>query len=353
MYSQPLTHTNTISQLRKQKDAFLRMRSIRDLARLVGAAEHKLQLMALHPPYHVFSIPKRDGSLRWIEDPHPPLKFVQRHLNHYFQSVYYYLRSPAAYGFLVVPRRDPSPRTILTNAERHLGHSYLFNADFEDFFHQVSYAKLYRIFTQPPFAFEAELAEVLASLVCHQERLPMGAPTSPVLSNFATLELDQALLTFSEWAGCTYSRFADDLSFSSSKQINQRARNKIIALADQYGFAFNPDKFKDYAPSDTKIVTGLQLEDGYVTVPDGFILRLKRELTKLKHVWEVQYRAGQDAPWVEKYRQQVEGKVNFVRYVLGDSHPDSEEMTERLEEALSLPDEFEPISWLEFNYVNW
>jgi len=353
MYLQLLTHTNTISQMRRQRDMFLRMRSIKDLSSLVGEAEHKLHLMALHPPYHVFSIPKKDGRLRWIEAPHSPLKLVQRRLNDYFQSIYYYLRTPAAYGFLALPRRDPDPRTILTHAEKHLGQSYLFNADFEDFFHQVKYDRLYRMFLESPFSYKEPLAEILSGLVCHQERLPMGAPTSPILSNFATLSLDQKMLSMAGWSDWIYTRFADALSFSSAQKITNSEKEKIISIAKEEGFSFNLKKYKEYGPDDKKMVTGLQLEEGYVTVPEGFLQRLKSEITKLKHVWEVQYRAGQDSPWVDKYRQQVEGKMNFVRYVLGENHPDTQQVVHRFEDALSLPDEFEPISWLDFNYVNW
>jgi len=143
--------------------------------------------------YRDFQIPKRNGGFRQVEDPEPALKDVLRQLNDYLQAVYHGVRSEAAHGFLLCPDNDPDPRNIRTNAQRHCNRPYLLNADFLDFFHAVSQTAVQTIFEKEPFGFPDDLSVVLARLCCRKGRLPMGSPTSPVLSNFAALPLDSAL----------------------------------------------------------------------------------------------------------------------------------------------------------------
>ena len=96
-----------------------------------------------------------------------------------------------------------------------LAKPYLLNVDLLDFFHAVKRDRIYDIFRSKPFNFKRNLPDILADLTTYQARLPMGTPTSPVLSNFACRELDRGLLLFSENMLWTYTRYADDMSFSS------------------------------------------------------------------------------------------------------------------------------------------
>lgn len=339
-----------IRKARRLKRALLAVRHVRDLAKLLGVESYKLQLLAHRPQYNVFAIPKRDGSQRWIEDPGRPLKEVQQKLNDYLQCVYFFNRPPAAYGFLFQPYGDPEPRNILTNARRHLGAAWLFNLDIEDFFHQVSFEEVFRIYRQKPFAFEPGMAELLASLCCHKERLPMGAPTSPILSNFACLGLDQELQTLADWAGWRYTRFADDLCFSGPKEITKQEEGKIREILDGHGFAVNEEKVRRYGPDGPKQVTGLYLGSEKVELPPEFLQLLDKELEKLQHVIELQYRAGQHSRWVEKHEQEIKGKVNFAVYIMGEEEPESQRLLDKLDQALNPPDEFGAVSWLDFPY---
>lgn len=346
-----LTHTRTIEKLLQQKQLFCAIRHLDDLEALLGVSEYELQLQSLNPKYHLFTVPKRDGSKRWIEDPDHELQQIQDKLNDFLQSVYYFQRSDAAYGFMLCPKGDEQPRHIVSNAARHLGAPWLFNADIEDFFHQVKFERVFQVFKGEPFTFEDDLAALLTRLTTHQERLPMGAPTSPVLSNFATVKLDHDLQQLANWAGWTYTRYADDMVFSSQNEITTENIQQIRQIIEDEGYTLKEPKLRLYRPDEIKQITGLALSDTEVVVPNGFADMLQRELVKLQHVIEVHHRAGRhSAKWIEKYKQQVAGRVNFLCYVMGDDDLLSQQITNQYKQAIKPPEDYDAVSWLDFPY---
>ena len=340
----------SIRYLRKVRKTFCDLRHEADLAELLEVPRHKLKLWSVRPQYRLFAVPKKDGSKRYIEDPFPVLKQMQRKLNFYLQGVYYFVCTDAAYGFMLNAKRDPTPRHILSNAQQHLGCNWLFNVDIEDFFHQVGLDEVYKIFLSYPFEFEEDLAMLLAELCCNQGRLPMGAPTSPVLSNFACRELDKELLELSNWAGWTFTRFADDMSFSSQKQIEASEKEKIFSLLREHNFPPNPEKIKMMGPQDVKSVTGLVLQGKEVVLPKDFQAQLFENIQKLNHIVEIQNRYGRQSDWVEKYEERVEGMLTFAAFVLGPDDPVVLQGEKLMEKALDPVDEFSAVSWLDFGY---
>ncbi|MCB0583386.1 MAG: RNA-directed DNA polymerase, partial [Phaeodactylibacter sp.] len=189
-----MADTITVQGMRNRAKRFLSSGTLEELALYLGKASLKLLALAELPSYNEFRIPKKSGGMRRIEDPTPELKKVQRKLNDYLQAVYHFQRTDAAYGFLANPVDDPSPRHILSNARVHMGCRWLLNVDAKDFFHMVSEERVKQVFQSGPFHFEEPIAGLLASLCCYKGRLPMGAPTSPILSNFASVPMDHALM---------------------------------------------------------------------------------------------------------------------------------------------------------------
>ncbi len=336
--------------IRRTKSRFCALRTIADLSKILKVESYKLQFLAINPKYHIFSVPKKNGSKRWIEDPDDKLQGVQNELGFFLSACYFLQKTDAAYGFVLTTKKDTSPRNIVTNARQHLGAKWMYNADLKDFFHQVKTESVFRIFTNPPFEFNTDLADLLANLTTHQGRLPMGAPTSPVLSNFATIEMDKQLLQLAHWAGWKYTRYADDLCFSSQNSFSDADISKIQETVEDAGFAFNEQKFKLLGPTDTKEITGIELGKEDVQIPLDFLDSLKKELEKLRHVIEVANRMGKHERWIDKFRQQVEGKIAFVQYVHGDDDKVSHELDNLLEDALNPPDEFGTVTWLDFGY---
>ena len=244
-------------------------RNTAQLATLLHTGVSKLQLMAVMPPYYCFQVHKKDGSFRQIEAPCQPLKEILSDLSFYLQAVYYFIKSPAAYGYIISSTHDPDPRNILTNAEQHIGHPCLMNADLEDFFHDVKEDFLGSLFSQKPFAMDEETAALAAALVCYKGRLPMGSPASPVLSNFALLAFDHELLQHCTTHNITYTRFVDDMSFSGNTLPDKELYRYLVAVAAKHGFCFNEAKLKVFGPENEKTVTGLLLKS-QPELPAGF-----------------------------------------------------------------------------------
>jgi len=88
------------------------------------------------------------------------------------------------------------------------------NIDLKDFFHDFSVDRVRNIFMAPPFSFHHQLASLLAIITTYYNKLPMGAPSSPVLSNLACLVMYKQMEELALQSGWNYSRYADDLTFS-------------------------------------------------------------------------------------------------------------------------------------------
>ncbi len=330
---------------------FCRLRTPADLALLLGIAPQRLAALALYPAYRHFTIPKKGGGTRHIEEPAPPLKEVQEVLNTYLQAVYFFCRSDAAYGFLIRVRDEAEPRHIMTNARRHLGCRWLLNADVQDCFHQVTAARVQALFEGRPFRFGEELARLLAALCTHQGRLPMGAPTSPILSNFAMRALDKSMETLAKNRGWTYTRYADDLSFSSKDPITPEDVRVVSNLAANHGFPFNPRKVKLMGPDDVKVVTGLVVDTEGIRLPPGYVEEFYEHTRTLAGIMGVEmYFHLESTIWARRFEQKLRGMLEFAGTVLGTDHPEYRKMLQAFRRACDPPDADELFSWLDFPY---
>lgn len=349
--------TITIRGMEFRARRFLEVETVEHLARILGKDSMKLAAIAAFPPYREFYIPKKSGGRRHIEDPMPPLKKVQRKLNDYLQAVYFFHRTESAYGFITNPIDDPSPRHILTNAQAHVGARWLLNVDMQDFFHLVSQERTEELFRAPLFGFREHLSTLLAALACYKGRLPMGAPASPVISNLVCIPLDQDLEAFARARGWVYTRYADDITFSSrNTPITPDAVEEIAYWVNGYDFSLNPQKQKLYGPQDKeKEVTGLVVGEKSVGLASDYIAQLEGAISNLNDIVDAQYLTpsgkNQVSPWVEELRAMVRGKLEFARQILGEMDPVYCELSQRLEKAVEPPEVYGPLTWLEFGYA--
>ncbi|MBA4848979.1 reverse transcriptase family protein [Emticicia sp. BO119] len=320
------------------------------MARLLGIEHRTLDYLAERPQYNEFDVPKKNGGFRHIEDPDNELKNVLRLFNDYLQAVYYFRKSDAAYGFVRVPDNDTAPRNILSNAEKHRNRPWMLNVDFLDFFHQIKQIEIYELFVCPPFNFGEELAVLLSKLTTYKGRLPMGSPTSPVLSNFATLLLDQDLLGFATKKDLVYSRFADDLTFSANSPLSVEHLTGIRQICAFYGLKLNENKINFFLPHQTKIVTGL-IVTNRVDIPHTYLEDLRKEIDKLRTVLEINYRTGRQASeWVQRFHQQIEGAIEFIRQIETSKSPDYQQIRQYYAESQQMAENYQPTSWLDFGY---
>jgi len=196
--------------------------SLRELAAVLqfkpAALSFILYKQAEASKYKVFEIPKRNGGKRTIKAPIDALKLLQSRLSKLLQNCVDEInkeknrKDRIAHGF-------KRKRSIITNARQHRHRHYLLNLDIEDFFPSINFGRVRGFFMKDRnFQLEKSGATVIAQIACHANSLPQGSPCSPVISNLIAHPMDVALVALASAVGCTYSRYADDLSFSTNKK---------------------------------------------------------------------------------------------------------------------------------------
>lgn len=350
-----MADTITIKGIQNRGKRFLAARQLENMARLLGKPALQLMTLADQPQYSEFSIPKKSGGRRWIEDPVPALKKVQRKLNDYLQGVYYLHRTDSAYGFVTNPVDDPSPRHILSNAQVHMGCEWLLNIDVKDFFHCITEERVLQLFTTEPFRYAKGLGQLLSQLCSHKGRLPMGAPTSPILSNLVCIDLDHELEQYAQSQQLKYTRYADDISFSGKVEINKTHLQEIENSLAQNAFHLNINKIRHFKPTDEdKEVTGLIVRKDRIDLPADYLEQLGQAINHLDQIMDAKYSTpsgrGDKAPWIKELEQQIRGKLEYARQILGEDDLQYQDLVIQIEEALAPPDHYGPMSWLAFGY---
>jgi RNA-directed DNA polymerase len=203
--------------------------------------------------YTEFQVPKKKvGELRTISSPIYTLKTIQRCLNVIFNCVF--IPHKTAHGFAV-------SKSIKTNAERHVGKNYVYNIDLEGFFPNTNNKRIKTVLGLSPFNLidqdrdlfdkneqsnktgRGYLAFLITNLCCENDCLPQGAPTSPTLTNVVCQRLDRKLYKLSKQNVATYTRYADDITFSSNKAIfTDKFKAEINKIIVEEGYSQNPAK---------------------------------------------------------------------------------------------------------------
>jgi len=324
------------------------LKTVNQLASFLGIGERELRQVKPQDHYIIFQIPKPGkDEKRTIEAPTGIMRTLLDRLSDGLQWQYSDHRTTAAQGYIRSVSNDPDKRTIFTNATRHLGKKYLLNIDLDSFFYQINEQKVQEIFADDRFfSFDMESVDLLASLVCFQGRLPMGSPTSPPLSNFATIDLDNELSRWSNQQHIIYTRFVDDLSFSSKFPIIQGHFEMIRDMLWMHRFVPNPNKIKWYGPTDTKEVTGL-IVDKKISLPEEYLADLKSELERLKMVkqYALLYPDYIVLEWIQKLERMVSGRLSFVKAVYGSEHANYKSLLCKMRENESFEPETQSISW--------
>jgi RNA-directed DNA polymerase len=232
--------------------------------------------------YKVYEIPKRTGGTRVIHHPSRRLKALQRWL--LINVIEALPVHPAATAY----RKS---RSIFDNARVHAASRYLLRMDFKDFFPSITQVDLARYIAEHSTLFPGWTPsdiDVFCRLVCRNSALTIGAPTSPGLSNAICYDLDVDLHALSEKHSVTYTRYADDLFFSTEqqdvlRQIEENVIKIISELKVPANLRVNVAKTRYSSKRGERRVTGIVLgSDGHAHIGRG----LKRRVRALIHKFD-------------------------------------------------------------------
>jgi retron-type reverse transcriptase len=269
--------------------------------------------------YKSFKIKKKTGGERAISAPMPRLKQLQRWLlEKVLDKVTLHA---AAHGF----RHE---RSIVTNAQRHVGSPIVVNLDLKDFFPSIRYprvkgmfrwlgyseeiATIFALVSTAPEVEEVELDGTRWFVATSERRLPQGAPTSPAITNVLCDRLDRRITSAATKLGFTYTRYADDLTFSTpSKDADVgKLLRRVKWLVTKDGLEVHPKKTRVLRKGRRQEVTGLTV-NARANVPRETLRRFRAVL----------FQIDKDGPKGKKWgRSQdvlasIDGFANFVLMV--------------------------------------
>jgi RNA-directed DNA polymerase len=212
------------------------------------------QLAATPLSYQHFNIPKRHKGVRDILAPIAPLKAVQRQI---LRRVLGGLKThPCATGF-------SRGHSIVSNALPHVGKAVVVRMDLKDFFPSTPAKRVNHYFRF--VGWNEEAAELLTRLCTHNGALPQGAPTSPKLSNLLNQHLDARLSRLAEAFSASYTRYADDITYSLPQDNPTTVRSLVhftaIIVREEGYRVHERSKLHVRRRGDCQVVTGLVVND--------------------------------------------------------------------------------------------
>lgn len=331
------------------RNNYKQLSSLQDLAAFWEIEPSQLSYYAFHidkeDAYRTFHIPRRNGRKRRIEAPNPTLKFIQRLIHESLTLVY----GPhsAVHGFL-------PGRSIVTNAENHVGSQYVLNIDLADFFPSITRKRIFGRLVNAPYSFNSRVANLIAALSTNiYSRLPQGSPSSPILANIVAAELDTDLAKLCRSYSCWYTRYADDITISTSRgELSPKlARypnasgtgqvvigDKLINVIERHGFQINERKSRLQSYWTRQLCTGLVVNRGRVSPPRPYIRRLRSLIDHWrKNGWQdaaQMLHTKENRPlFLERQAlvNHVNGRIGYLKMVRGHDDP----VSQRLERIVS------------------
>lgn len=290
---------------------FSNIKTRKDLARFLKIPLKKLTFLLYIDQnlYTNFSIPKKSGGIRNIYAPNKNLKEVQRvikqkleqHINEYQKLNG--IKNNVSHGF-------ERGKTIIINSEIHKNKKIVFNTDIKDFFSTIHFGRVRGFFIKNRyFQMEENIATMLAQLVCYNGALPQGSPTSPIIGNLICNTLDIKILRLCKKFKLNYTRYADDLTFSTNnKRFSDEFQlfyKNLEEEVNQSGFLINTNKNRFLCKDNRQTVTGLTVNNK-VNVSRDFYLKTRAMAHCL-------YNRGEFSIDGEKASiNQLEGRFSFI-----------------------------------------
>ena len=311
--------------------------TLQDIADFLGISANFLRYVLYgrneRKSYRRFNIPKRSGGYRQISVPPNSLKIMQRKIAGALLALH--PPKPSAHGFL-------RGRSVVTNAKRHEAQRVVGNIDLSDFFPSIHVGRISKALQNPPYSLGEWAAVVVAQICCEDDgKMPQGAPSSPILSNIICRNLDEQLQKISGQHGCRYTRYADDITFSTSRPALPRelmylhpitgkavAGEELDKIIVGSGFTINREKVRIAWSERRQEVTGLTTNER-VNVHRRYV----RELDSLIHIWRkygalrcaeryaVKHRLHPAVGTPHSLANFVRGKFSYLLMVKGSGDP--------------------------------
>ena len=285
--------------------------------------------------YRQFKVKKKSGGFRLITTPrNRSFMMMLSAVNELLKAMY--TPSDYAMGFT-------EGRSVVCNANIHKGQNYVFNIDLKDFFPSIEQPRVWKRLQLTPFNFPEKIASLIAGMCSMKETrayedgrqetffvLPQGAPTSPIITNMICDTLDRRLAGLAKRFGLHYSRYADDITFSSMHHVYQKNgefRKELRRIITDQHFTINDDKTRLQKKGDRQEVTGIIVSEK-LNVTQKYV----RDIRNVLYIWDRYGYPSALAKFLPKYKEEkghvkkgnpnlenvIDGKLMYLKMVKGE-----------------------------------
>lgn len=265
---------------------------------LVGFKLSYIKTVVEYPKsfYWIYKIKKHDGGIRKINAPLPNLKQIQYWILENILNTQKV--SPYAKAFV-------HGKKLKENVRFHRNRKIIIKFDVHDFFGSIHIDYIKAIFRK--LGYINPVADLLAMLCCLNNVLPQGAPTSPYLSNLFMLDFDGHIARYCKEHAIYYTRYADDLTFSSDSNIDDYELKSIVTKElNAIGLQLNSEKTKVMPRNIRQVVTGIVVNQK-LQVDKDKRRKIRQEVFYIKK-WGL-----------ESHLQKIgSSKKNYLKHLLGE-----------------------------------
>lgn len=245
--------------------------SFEHLCEQLSITEQLLYYLTYKKEYCYFQkvIPKKDKTERILNVPNLSLKVVQKWiLKEILEKIFV---SEQAMAFV------PNKNGLRENAERHKKNIFLLEMDITNFFGTITEQQMYTLFCN--IGYNSKVAGILANLCTYNNYLPQGAVTSPYIANLVCYHMDARINGYCSRKDIVYTRYADDLTFSSDNRMLLNKIEKFIKyIVTDEGFTINDKKTRYLSNDVKKTVTGITINDDSIHVDKKFKRNLRAQI---------------------------------------------------------------------------
>ena len=325
-YSSFLSHKETDVEKLKENNLPI-IETDKDLADILQVDYKTLRYLTYHRDvvtfdnYYRFDIPKKSGGTRHIAAPKTQLKTAQRNI---LEKILEKIEvSDIAHGFI-------KSKSVITGAKTHkTSPDLLINIDLENFFPTITFERVRGLYKY--LGYSGYISSLLAMICTYCERmpieikgetkyvktseriLPQGSPASPMITNIICKRMDKRINGLCKKLGFTYTRYADDMSFSYTGDLNNiyigSFLNSIKKIIEDEGFNIKEEKTHILRKNNRQYITGIVINNDEIGVSRKWLDILRASI----HNAEKLKNSGNSIP--KEKRMEIKGKIAWLKSV--------------------------------------